>query len=711
VGGDPIGPVPGLERVPFLSNPTSCAATEFVARADTYEDPGEIISATAPAPPITDCESVEFSPSLKARPTTDHADSPSGLDVDLTLPQNEGPDERATAALRDATVTLPQGLVVNPSSANGLGSCLPEEVGLTSDIGDTSPSFDLSRPQCPDSSSLGTVEVITPVFDDPLEGSVYLATPNQNPFGSLLTLYLTVEGHGLHIKLAGEVKTDPKTGRVSTTFTENTQLPVEHLRLSLFSGSFAPLRTPASCGTYKTTSVLTPWSAPESGPPATPSDTYAISRGAGGGACKAPANEPSFEGGTASPIAGAEAPFVFNLTRPDGSQELSSVTVKPPAGLLAKLAGVPYCPEAALAAAAHKTGKAEQSSASCPAASEVGTVTVSAGAGPAPFNAPGKVYLAGPYKGAPLSLAVITPAVAGPFDLGTVVVRNALHVDPTTAEVTAVSDPIPSILEGIPLDIRSIQLKLDRPSFTRNPTSCDPSQVSGSAVSLLGQSAPLLSRFQVGECGRLGFKPKLSLALKGKTKRTGHPAVRAVLKMPKAQANIASTTVVLPQGEFIDQAHISNPCTRVQFAEGACPPNSILGTARAYSPLLDAPLEGPVYFRSNGGERELPDMVADLGGQIHVTLVGFIDSVKVKGTEQSRVRTRFLSVPDAPVSKFSLSLFGGKRGLLQNSVDLCRVGLGDASLSFTAHNGLRRDRDQRIGTSCHDKKGKKHRFG
>jgi hypothetical protein len=707
VDAEPIARPPGLQETPFLTNPTNCnGSRQFLAAADSYEAPETKVTATASVPQVTDCDSVEFRPTLKARPTTNVADAPSGLDVDLALAQNEDPHDRATSALRDAVVTLPEGLVVNPSSANGLEACSPAQVGLTSAVGDAQAHFNRSKPSCPGASSVGTVEVEVPAFDDPLKGTVYLASPHQNPFGSLLSLYLVAEGHGLMIKLAGKVETDPKTGQITTVFEENPQQPVEHLRMSLFSGSGAPLRTPANCGTYSTTSVLTPWSAPESGPPATPSDTYAISRGSDGGACSAPANSPSFEAGTASAIAGANSPFVINLNRPDGSQELSSLTVKPPAGLLARLAGVPYCPEAALAAAAARSGREEQASPSCPAASQVGTVSVAAGAGPKPFNAPGNVYLAGPYRGAPLSLAVVTPAVAGPFDLGTVVVRNALFVNPETAEVTAVSDPIPSILEGIPLDIRQIQLRLDRPNFTVNPTSCDPTAVTGSALSLLNQSAPLLSRFQVGECGRLKFGPKLRISLKGPVKRTGNPALKAILTAPAGQANIANTTVLLPKSEYIDNAHISNPCTRVQFNAGACPKKSILGTARAFSPLLDKPLEGPVYFRSNGGERDLPDIVADLNGQIHVTLVGFIDTVKV-GKEGARVRTTFANVPDAPVSRFELSLYGGKRGLLENSVNLCGKEFGKAGVQMTGHNGKTADSQLTIDTSCGGKKGKK----
>ena len=311
----------------------------------------------------------------------------------------------------------------------------------------------------------------------------------------------------------------------------------------------------------------------------------------------------------------------------------------------------------------------------------------------------GKAYLAGPYKGAPLSLVIITPAIAGPFDLGTVVVRNALYVNPTTAQIHAVSDPLPTILQGIPLEIRSVSVDLSRSDFTLNPTSCDPMAVLGGASSLLGQTAALQSRFQVGGCNALAFEPTIKMQLSGGTKRAKNPALKAVLTQPKGQANIDRVSVVLPKSEFIDNRHISNPCTRVQFNEGKCPSKSILGRATAYTPLLDKPLTGPVYFRSNGGDRELPDIVAALHGQVDINLVGFIDAVKVKGSEVRPIRTRFQTVPDAPVSRFVLQLNGGKRGLLQNSENLCK-GKRHAKVNLAAQNGKAHSIKPVISVSC-----------
>jgi hypothetical protein len=693
---------PGIyPRVPFFTNPTGCGPVSARAVVNSYQEPTVFHEAGTSLPPITGCDKVKFEPELEARPTTNVADAPSGLDVDITMPQNEEPDELATAHLRDASVTLPEGLTVNPSSANGLDACSPAQMGLTTTVGDSNPHFNKAATECPAASAIGSTEVITPAYDDALHGRVFLATPHQNPFGSLLALYATVKGHGINVKLAGEVHADPKTGQITSTFANNPQLPVEHFRLHLFKGALAPLKTPTGCDTYTTTSSLTPWSAPESGPPATPSDTYAINQGAGGQPCGAAKNAPSFEAGVADPTAGAYSPFVLNLSRQDGSQGFGDISATLPPGLLAKLAGTPPCSDAALAAAAGKTGAAEQASPSCPAASRIGSVQVAAGAGPQPFHAPGSVYLAGPYKGAPLSLAIVTPAVAGPFDLGTVVVRNAVRLDPDTAQVSAVSDPIPSILAGIPLDIRSVSLRLDKPQFTRTPTSCDPMQVTGSLTSLLGQAASLTDRFQVGDCPRLGFKPKLKLALKGKVARRSHPSLRATLTARPGDANIASAQVKLPPSVFLDQAHIGTVCTRVQFAAQACPARAIYGKAVATSPLLDYPVGGPVYLRSSN--HKLPDLVADLRGPasqpIEVALAGKTDAVK------GALRNTFEAVPDVPVTKFSLTLFGGKKGLIIMSDGFCAR--PRATAEFGAQNGKVSDSKPKVAAKCGKHKKKK----
>ncbi len=672
----------GVPERPFISLPTSCGApiqTDlFVTSWEGSEASASFLShdlGGTPVP-IDSCGSLEFEPTLKARPTTNLADSPSGLEVELAVPQDEDPDGRATAHLREATVTLPEGLVVNPASANGLDGCSAAEVNL----GGGAPAA------CPPASKLATVEVDTPLLDHPVAGAAYLADPYDNPFNSLLALYIAVEDpqSGVVVKLAGRVDPDPVTGRLSATFAENPQIPFESFRLRFFGGPGGSLRTPASCGDYTTGSSLTPWSAPESGPPETPADTWSISQGPGGGSCAAALpHAPAFDAGSVAPIAAAHSPFVLHLRREDGSQSFAALTLSPPPGLVAKLAATPACPEAALAAAAARSGRAEQASPSCPPASEVGTVSAAAGAGPAPYHAPGKAYLAGPYKGAPLSLAIVTPAVAGPFDLGTIVVKSALHVDSRTAQVTAVSDPIPQILQGIPLDVRSVEVSLDKPGFMLNGTSCDPMAVGGSLLSGLGQLAPLSSRFQLAECTRLGFKPKMTLRLKGGTRRSGHPALTATIAPRPGDANIASVSVTLPHSEFLDQSHIRTVCTRVQFAADACPAAAIYGAASVTTPILAEPLSGHLYLRSSSNP--LPDLVPDLRGPAHLPLklevAGRTDSVR------GVIRNSFDFIPDAPFTKAVVALQGGKKGLLENSRDICAKPYR-ATVKYTAHNGL-----------------------
>jgi hypothetical protein len=681
----------GLTPRPFLSNPTNCTSGPPVTtlKVNSWTDPGVVRSYATNSPVPTGCDDLEFNPSIEARTTTNQADSPSGLEFGLHLSQEEGPKGLAPAQLKNAVVTLPPGLTVNAASANGLGACTPAEIGLNTPVGQVDAHFSDAPANCPDASKLGTVEATTPVLDHPLKGFVYLASQNQNPFASLLALYLVIEDPqtGLIVKLPGEVKADAASGRLTAGFRENPQVPVEDLTVDFFKGSAAALKTPATCGSFMTTANLTPWTTPE-GADAARSDSFSVDQGAGGGACPsseaAAANAPSFSAGTVNPVAGASTPFVLKLARADGTQQIRAIETTLPKGLLGKLAGIPYCSDASLAAIEAKSGRAEQAFSSCPAASQVGSVEVGAGAGPAPYYAQGKAYLAGPYKGAPLSLAIVTPAVAGPFDLGNVVVRAALNVDPVTAQIHAVSDPIPTILQGIPLDVRSIALKMDKPDFTVNPTNCEPTSVHGSATSVFDQGASLSSPFQVGDCASLTFGPKLNVQLNGATGRLGHPALKAVLTARPGEANIGRAQVNLPHGEFLDQGNLNKTCTKPVLLAGQCPASTVYGHATAWTPLLDKPLEGNVYLVGGYGYK-LPALVADLNGQIRILLVGKVDSGPNKG-----IRNTFELVPDAPVSKFVLEMKGGKKyGLLENSEDLCTAPAAQrrAVARFTGQNG------------------------
>jgi hypothetical protein len=689
---------------PFLDNPADCDSGPLTTRIgiETWQRPGEWLPAEpdnpdyrveSPAP--TGCARLRFGgagseASLGFQPGTHAAETPSSYRAKLTLPYEEDPEGLANPPLRDTTVTLPEGVVANASSANGLAACSEAQIGYLGN-GFSLPNpirFSEEEPHCPDASKLGTVVVHTPLLEKTLEGSVYLAAQEANPFGSLLAIYLAIDDAetGIVVKLAGKVTTGPATGRLTATFTDNPQLPFTELDLSLFGGPGASLANPPTCGTATTTSTLTPWSAPYT-PAVTSTDSFKVTAGPAGVACASTESQlpfsPSFEAGTTSTQAGAHAPLVVKLVRKDGEQELTHIEFSLPPGLTARLAGIPYCADAAIAAAANRSGNAEQADPSCPATSRIGTVDTTAGVGIEPVQVGGTVYLAGPYEGAPLSSVVITPAVAGPFDLGDVVVRAPLFVDPETARVTAKSDEIPHILRGIPLKLRSVEIKVDRQDFTLNPTSCEPMAVSAAVSGLDGANTSPSNRFQVGGCEGLPFKPNLKIQLKGATKRIGHPALKAVLTAKPGEAGIGRAQVNLPHGEFLDQSNLNKTCTKPVLLAGTCPASSVYGHAEAWTPLLEEPLQGPVYLVGGYGYK-LPALVAELNGQIRVLLVGKVDSGPNKG-----IRNTFEVVPDAPVSKFMLEMKGGKRyGLLENSENLCRASKSKrrAVVRFTGQN-------------------------
>jgi len=686
-----VGPCslpPETAKRPFLRNPTRCGELlRARVKVESYNLPGVYFTREVDLPPITGCDQVPFDPSLTLRPTTEVADSPTGLHVNLEVPQHEDPAKPASADLRDAVVRLPDGLTVNPASAQGLAACTPQQFGLTSQIGASPVQTTAGPATCPDAAKIGTVEIDSPLLDHTLRGGVYVAEPYNNPFGSLLAIYIAVDDaeSGIVIKLAGEVAID-SDGRLTAMFKENPQLPFESFRLNFFGGPRAALKTPTVCGSFEVQAALTPWSASQAATPEVV-DSFDIGAPPSGGSCpRSHAGRPAdatLQAGSDGTLAGAFTPFGARVSRQDGSQELVSISVTPPKGLLARLAGVPYCPDSALAAAAARSGSDERHAPSCPKASEVGSVVVGAGVGPDPIHVVGKAYLAGPYKGAPLSLAFVTPAVAGPYDLGTVVVRAALEVDPVTAQVTVNSDPIPTQLKGVQLALKTVDVKMDRDRFTLNPTNCEATNVRGTVVSRSGAAIPLQARFQVGGCRQLSFKPKIALRVSGPTRRAGHPALKAVVRFPTGarSANIARAQVGLPPAHMLDQGNIRSVCTQAQLHTRSCPKGSIYGWAKAWTPLLEEPLEGPVYLGVGYGHK-LPDLVADLDGQVRILLNGRIDTTKRLG-----LRSTFQAVPDAPVSRFVLRMKGGKRyGLLTNKENICRKPQR-ASVRFIGQNG------------------------
>lgn len=716
----------GIPQVPFITTPRSCTGPlSTIWEVDSWQNPGIFYSgfalthddATPPNPQgMSGCGKLGFGPRTAANPTSTQAESSSGLDFEV-LVDDEGllnPDKSAVADADIAAIrtALPAGVTLNPSAAEGLGICTIAQFAAER----------LASRGCPDASKLGTVEATTPLLEDhPLRGSLYLgaqndpATPgSENPFDSFAALYLVIRDPelGVFVKQAGEVALNAQSGQVITTFSDLPPFPLSRVSVNLRSGPRAPLITPTACGTYTTLTTLTPSSG---APPLQSASSFQIDSGVGGGPCPAGGLAPfapGFEAGSLNNAAGSYSPFYMRLTRADGSQDLTRFSAALPPGVSGKIAGIPNCPDAAIAAAKLASGRTELASPSCPAASRIGRVVAGAGVGTALTYVPGSLYLAGPYNGAPLSVVAVVPAVAGPFDVGTVVTRVALRLNPNTAEVEvdgAASDPIPHMLEGIPLKVRDIRLYTDRPEFTLNPTSCAPAttraEVFGSGLDPFGSGddAPVAvaSRYQAASCASLPFKPKLKISLKGKTKRSANTALEAVLNARAGDANLKDAVVTLPPSQFVDNAHINNPCTRAQFAAGACPASSVLGSARAFTPLLDAPLEGKVYFRANGGERQLPDVVAALRGQFDFNLVIAILSSKKTG----RVTTKVLNAPDAPVTKFVLKMAGGKKGLLENSENLCRK-KQKANFNLAGQNGRRYLIKPVVKTSCKKKKRK-----
>ncbi len=621
---------------------------------------------------MTGCDQLSFNPSLYAQPTTSATDSASGIEVNLSVPQQFSPTIPSPTELRGATVTLPEGFSINSNAADGKTSCSDAEANFGTTL----------AAHCPDFAKVGSLTIDSSALPGPIPGFIYLGKPLP---GNRYRVFLVADGFATHVKLAGTVTADPVTGQLRVTFTELPQSPLTAFDMHFFGSERGLLATPTQCGTYPVESTFEPWDDALGSQRST--QYFTLTTGPHGAPCPGAIRpfEPGFHAASSNHAPGSHSSFSLELTRADGQQNLAGLTVATPPGFLATLTGVTYCSEADIAHAAdiHAPGLTELESPSCPASSQVGTSIVGAGAGNHPLYVAGKAYLAGPYKGAPLSLVVITPAVAGPYDLGNVVVRAAIKVDPVDAHVTTISDPLPSIIEGIPLRLRSIRVNLDRPDFALNPTHCEPLSVSADIFGDQGSLASLRNHFQVANCGTLPFGPKLALRLSGSTRRSGNPALHATVTARPGEANIASTVVTLPHTEFLDNAHIKSPCTRVQFAADACPASTVIGHASAVTPLLAQPLEGPVYLRSSS--HRLPDVVATLHGQIDIELDGRVTATR------GRLRTHFENVPDAPVTKFSLDLAGGKRGLLENGAveDICSVP-ELAAVRMTGQNGARK---------------------
>jgi hypothetical protein len=637
---------------PLLRNPTACAGRPLMSTLslDSWEEPGEPREAETSSLPLEGCEKLVFNPSLEVTPETSEVDTPTGVQVDLHVPQSEDPYGLATPDLRDATVTLPAGMAISPSAANGREGCTPEQIGLHTE----------DPVSCPNRSKLGTVRVTSPDLpqnpdgsEGELTGAVYLGVPASGSVSAPpYTIYLLAEGYGLSIRLAGTVSPDPATGQLTTTFDENPPLPFDDLKLDFFGGPRAALMTPPACGSYTTTSQLVPYS---SAVAATPSSSFQTSFDGNGAACPNPLPfGPSFSAGSTNTTAGGFGSFVLNVSRPDGEQALSGISLTMPPGLSGMLSSVALC------------GEPLAAQGSCPASSQIGTATAGAGPGSEPFYASGPVYLTGPYRGAPFGLSVAIPAVAGPFDFGTVVVRSAIYVDPHTAQITVVSDPLPQMVDtsqtdsGVPVDLQSVSVDIDRPGFIFNPTSCNPTSVNGTLGSNQGASEAVSSPFQVGGCQGLAFKPSFAVSTQAKTSKLDGASLDVKVAASPGQANIAKVDVSLPMQLPSRLSTLQKACTEAQFAANpaGCPAGSIVGAATAHTPVLNDPLTGPAILVSHGGAA-FPDLVVILQGQgVTIELTGETD------IKNGITYSKFESAPDEPISTFELTLPEGPDSIL-----------------------------------------------
>ncbi len=662
----------------------------FNATATSWQQPAEVSAGALAHDSLGQpvelglCGQIPFEPSSLGLLTDQKASSPSGYNfrlqnVDTGLTDREQP---TAPPIKKAVVKLPPGVTVNPSVGAGLGTCSEAQFAAETPL--TEPGS-----ACPNGSKVGDFTVRTPLFDELFEGAIYLAIPDdptttapgaENPFDSIVAVYLVAKApnRGAEVKLAGKIAPDPQTGDLTATFDGLPQLPYSDLNINFRTGQRAFLVTPPACGEAISRVEMSPWA--EGQPSVSSSNASDVETGVGGGPCPkagvAPPFTPGAKAGAVNSNVGSYTPYFVHLTRADNEQEITSYSLILPKGITGKLAGIPFCPEAAIEAARHKQGAAETASPSCPAASQVGRTLTGYGVGSALTYAPGRVYLGGPYHGAPLSLVTINSATVGPFDLGTIVIRSAFEVNPLTAQLqidSHSSDPIPHIIDGIPLHLRDVRIYVDRFQFTHNPSSCEASEListlTGSGMqfstSADDSSATVSRHFQLLNCLTLGFKPKLGIRLRGGSKRGDYPQLRATFASRGAgDSNLKRIEVTMPHSEFLAQEHIKSICTNVQFNAEQCPADSVYGHAVAYTPLFDEPLRGNVYLRSS--QHRLPDLVASLrSGSVHIVLEGKI------GPAKQGIRALFDKVPDAPINRFVMTLNGGDNGLLVNSANIC----------------------------------------
>jgi hypothetical protein len=711
---------------PFLSNPTSCGMFTATMKADSWEHPEEWSEASDEVGPITECERIPFEPSLEVQPTTRSAESPTGLNVSLVVPQAwENPFSISTSNLKDTKVTLPEGITINPGAGSGLGACTPQQY-------ESETSSSLPGEGCPSESKIGSIVIETPVLAEKIPGAVYVATPYDNPFpepghpgGSLLALYIVAKdpARALLIKVAGKIEPNPVTGQLTTTFENTPQQPFSKFTLAFRPGATAPLVSPPACGSYAAQGVLTPWSEPLE-PRLVSSTPFETTLGVHEGPCPTggvPPFKPQVISGTNNNAGGSYSPFYLQIIRQDGEQELTHFSTTLPPGLTGNLTGIPFCSEADIQGAREVSGAEEETNPSCPAASEIGHTIVSAGVGTVLAQTPGKVYLAGPYNGAPLSIVSVTSAKVGPFDLGTVVIRFALDINPVTAQVEvsgAQSEAIPHIIKGIVVHVREIRVYMNREKFIINPTSCDPMNITdtidgaGANFTNPADQVPVgvNTPFEAADCSSLAFKPDLTVTTNAKTSRADGASLTAKLIVAGAlgtQANISKVKVELPKQLPSRLTTLQKACTSAQFETNpaGCPAASIIGHAKANTPILPVPLEGPAYFVSHGGEA-FPDLEIILQGYgvtIDLTATTFISKAGITSST-------FKTVPDQPVTSFELTLPEGPYSALAALGNLCAAKKLTMPTELLAQNGAEIKQSTKIAiTGCPKAKKATHK--
>jgi hypothetical protein len=669
----------GAPLVPLLTMPTSCGEPLTTAvTADSWQNPGTQVEASTVAgegdgapSDLSGCDRLHFDPTITVQPEASATDTPTGLSIGVNMPPQESSGGVAEANLKDISVELPDGLSLNPATAAGLSSCSPAQIGLG----------EASTPTCPSSSEVGTFEIQSPVLTQALQGAIYVAEPAAGPFDGVVAVYLAGEADGLALKLAGQLTAQPGSGQLTFGLQNAPDMPLNELKLDLAGGPRAALATPLGCGVFTTTAELTPYSAPESGPPDVQSSSFAIGEGCGGGFA------PSLNAGATSAAAGQGTGFSLRLARSDGQQYIQTFASALPPGLLGDVGAVPLC------------GNVQVTTGACPESSEVGTVTVGAGAGPDPYRLSGRVYLTGPYEGAPFGIEMVIPAAAGPFDLGTVVVRGRIAVDLATSSLAISTDPFPNSLGGIPLRVRDVELAIERPGFMVNPTDCARQTIAGTVGSTAGTSVAVSAPFQVVGCSKLSFAPKLgATTLAGASSRGQGATLRIrVTNARGAHANLASVSMALPEALKPRLAAVQQACLGAVFAvnRGACPPASVVGRAVVDTPMLNTPLAGPMYLVFYRGTK-YPKLVTALRGSgLEIQMTGLLTINKGQGS------TTFKALPDVPMSLFELDLPAGRHSLLGATEHLCdrRHSVG---YTMVGQNGAQRRGDVGVVVEgCH----------